>query len=323
MPKTEPAGTRERDIVERRRAVRSVAERDVVEFDSALQLGPDATPAAILLRALIHDLAEHANRKRHFLVLVDHGDDLDERAGDPSGQHVEGDQRADRHRAVEDIERTEPDDRDAHQLFQKADHRLRDGRDLLDAETHGNRLGRAIVPNPALTRLERQRFDGAHPVNGFDEQRLSLAFGLIEGLQPPPERPDEQHDDEADESGKAENHKRELDAVENKDRQEHQERKAVEQRQEKPAGQELANAARLLHVLHEDAGRCLLEQRDRQVEEMSEGARRDPDVDLVGGVEQEIAPQEGEGGIEDKRDRDADGQDRQASHNSGGPAPCR
>ena len=259
-----------------------------------------------MLGALVHDLAKHANGERYFLVFVDHRDDLDERPGDPSCEHIEGNKRADRHRATEDVERTQTDDRNAHQLFQKAGHRLCDGRDLLDAEAHGNRLGRTVVPNLALTWLKREGFDRPHPVHGLDKERLSLALGLVEGLQPPPERPDEQHDDKADEGGKAENHKRQLDAVENKDRQEHQKRKAVEKRQEKPPGQKLANAARLLHVLHENAGRCLLEERDRQVQEMSEGARRDAYVDLVGGVEQQIAPQKAEGSIEDKRNCDAD-----------------
>ena len=167
-----------------RRCVRSVTERDILELDPALEVRLQTASAAGLLGLLVHDFAEHANRKRHFLILVDHGDDLDQRSGNTRSQHIEGDERADRHRAAEDVQRTETDDGHAHQLLDEAGERLGHGRNLFDPEPHRNGLGRLVVPYPPLPRLQRQRLHRSHAVNGFDEKRLALAFGLVESLQP-------------------------------------------------------------------------------------------------------------------------------------------
>src|SRR5262249_12609404 len=65
---------------------------------------------------------------------------------------------------------------------------------------------------------------------------------------------------------------------------------------------------RLLHVLHENAGGRALEEVDRQRQQACEGSRGDADVDLVRGEQQQVALEEGEGGIEQDGERDADRQ---------------
>ena len=145
----------------------------------------------------------------------------------------------------------------------------------------------------------------------LDEKGLAVPLGLVERLQLPPEWPDEREDDQSDEAGEADDDERQLDAVEQQERQEDEERQPVEQGQEEPARKEFADAAGLLHVLDENSGGGLLEQRDRQAQEVRERACRHPDVDAVRRVEQEISAQEGERGVEDEGDADADGEDGQ------------
>jgi hypothetical protein len=56
--------------------------------------------------------------------------------------------------------------------------RLGGGRDFVYTETHGDGLGRMIIPDLALAGLQRKRLDGAHAVNGFDKQRLPSPSAL-------------------------------------------------------------------------------------------------------------------------------------------------
>ena len=109
-------------VIEQTGAGERVAFSLACDESATLPLASD--DAAELLGPLVHDLAQHADRKGDVLIFVHHGHDLHERARNAAGQHVEGDQRADCHGAVEDIERAEPDDGDAEQLFEQACRRL-------------------------------------------------------------------------------------------------------------------------------------------------------------------------------------------------------
>ncbi len=83
-PNKQPAGMAKETLSSAKRAVRAVAEGDPVEFDAALQMRPYTSPAARLLRPLVHDLAEHAHGERDFLIFVHHGDDLYQWSRDPA-----------------------------------------------------------------------------------------------------------------------------------------------------------------------------------------------------------------------------------------------
>ena len=54
-------------------------------------------------------------------------------------------------------------------------------------------------------------------------------------------------------------------------------------------------------MLHQDAGRNVLEERYRQAQQMAKCLGRDPYVDLVGRIKQEVAPQKVEDRIERQR----------------------
>src|SRR5690606_39986684 len=101
-----------------------------------------------------------------------------------------------------------------------------------------------------------------------------------------------------------EHHDREPGAVEKQHRYEHEKRKGIEKGQEQAASHEFADERCLLHVLDQHAGRALLEEGDRQVEQVLEGAGRYAEVDAVGGKDQQIAPQKDKGGIKKQRDAD-------------------
>ncbi len=304
---------RERHRIEGGRPVRPIGEADILEGDLAAQGRAQAAARPFRLRRPVHHLAEHPDRERHLLVLVRHGEHLDQRARDAAGQHVEGDERTHGQRAVEHIERAEPDDRDGGELFEQARHGLRDGRDPLDTVAHLHRLRRGILPLPALQRLHRQGLDGPHPLDRFDQQRLALALRVVERLEPAPERPDQGRDGERDQPREGEHHERQLRAVEQQDGDEDEERAGIERRGEEAPGQEFPHPGGLLHVLDQDARRHLLEMGERQAEEMREGLHRHADVDAVRGVEQQVAPQEREAGLEHEGQDDAAGE-----HGQGG-----
>jgi hypothetical protein len=234
-----------------------------------------------------------------------HADDLRQRPGDTPGQHVEGDQRTDRERALEHRQGADADHGDHHQLLDESGHRLGEGRDPLDMVARGDRLRRPFVPSAALARLQRQGLHGAHAVHALDQQRLPLAFRHVERVQPASERADQQPDDHRDEGGGGQHDQREPRAVQEQHRDEDQQGQRVQQRQEQPAGQEFPQPRGLLHVPHDDPGRHALEEGDRQAQQVTEGARRHPDVDAVGRVQQDIAAQERQHRVEGQRDHHA------------------
>src|SRR5262249_14809206 len=118
----------EGDAIDRAR-LRHVREHDVVEFDISANRWRDAALNAAF-GALVHHFAQHAHRARHLLILVEERDDLAARAGYPSREHLEGDQRADADGAIEDVGRADRDDGHQHELLQQLRARLREGGNL-------------------------------------------------------------------------------------------------------------------------------------------------------------------------------------------------
>ena len=180
------------------------------------------------------------------------------------------------------------------------------GGELLDAEAEIGGLRGEIVPGAAARRLHGERLDGAHAVDRLDEHGLPFGLHGVEIEKTPPEGTDEHADHDGDQAGEAQHHERQARAVEEEHRQEDEQRDEIEPREEEPAREEFADAPGLLHMLHEHARGGLFEDADREVEEMGKGLPRRPDVDAVGGEEQEIAAQEIERGLEKERCSHAD-----------------
>src|SRR5262249_16997966 len=199
----------EGDAIDRAR-LRHVREHDVVEFDISANRWRDAALNAAF-RALVHHFAQHAHREQHLLILVDERDDLDERAGYPSREHLEGDQRADADGAIEDVGRADRDDGHQHELLQQLRARLREGGNLADAKLHVGGGRDARFPHIPAARLERKGLHGGHAVYGLHQQSLALRLRLVEIEQALAERPDQQRDDRADRRAKQQQDQRQLD----------------------------------------------------------------------------------------------------------------
>ena len=122
-------------------------------------------------------------------------------------------------------------------------------------------------------------------MDGFDKQGLAIGFHFIELAQAFAEWSDKTGDDQADGCGEREHQQGQPPAIQREQWQEDYQRKSIEQRQEKAAGQKIADAACLLHVLDEDTCRTLLEEADRQGQQVLEGLGGDADVGSVGGKE--------------------------------------
>ena len=76
--------------------------------------------------------------------------------------------------------RAYPDNRNYHQLLDEAGDGLGHGRDFLDSKAHVDRLGRLVVPISSLNGLHGQRFNSAHAMHGFDQERLAPSFRFIQ-----------------------------------------------------------------------------------------------------------------------------------------------
>ena len=288
------------DAVERGRAGARVAEGDAVERDLALE-GRAQTARGPALGRVVHDLAQHLDRERGFLVLVHQADDLHQRADHAVRHHLERDQRADGQLQAEDVERADRDHADHHELFQQLGHGAGGDRHAADAEMHLDAGGRVLVPELALLGLDRQRLDGAHAVDGLDQHRLARALGVVERLQPGVEGLDQQHHDQRHQRREAEHHGRELAAVGHQQRDEQDQADGVERGEEQLPGQEAPDRLHLLHVAHDDASGVALEILDRQRQQLAEGASRQPDVDHVGRVQQQGLAHEAEAGLEQQQ----------------------
>ena len=101
MPTTCPAGTSKLTSC-RIRAVDPIAERDVIELDVAVDRAADAPPAACRLDRGVEDVAQPFHRQARLVKVLPDLDQPQHRRTHPPGQHVKGDQLADRQVAVDD-----------------------------------------------------------------------------------------------------------------------------------------------------------------------------------------------------------------------------
>ncbi len=164
-----------------------------------------------------------------------------------------------------------------------------------------HRLLGAVVPRGLAQRFGGERLQRAHALDRLDQQRLAPPLHLEQRAQAAPERRHQQPDDERDQRGEAQHDGGERARVEQQHRHEHEERGGVDRRHEQAPGEELPDPLGLLHVARDDAGRARLEEVDRQREQPRKGAAHEPEVDALGGVDQQVLAQELEACLEQDR----------------------
>ncbi len=138
-----------------------------------------------------------------------------------------------------------------------------------------------------------------------------LALGVVEGVQPALEGDDQHADDHGDHRGEDQDDTGQSQAVEEQKGQEDKERGGLQHGEKDIAGEKIADLGGLLHMLGQHPGGDMLEKIERQVEQMAEGPAGDPQIDLVGGMQQQIIAEEIEPGVDRQGHRHAHPEDMQ------------
>ena len=223
------------------RAAAGIAEADIVELDAAVQRWPQPRRLAPTFGRLVHHGTQHPHGQGGFLVVLNQRNKLHQRVDHPAGKHVEGDQRPHRQCPGKHIDGTHRDDADHQELLESLGRSGGERSDASDPEVHAHRTGGFFLPVALLLRLDGERLDRAHPVDRLDQHGLTLALGLVQRLQATAVGHQQTGDDHRDEDRETHCHKSQLGAVEPQHWQEDQQRAGVQQREEHPPGQELAD----------------------------------------------------------------------------------
>ena len=243
--------------------------------------------------------------------------------GDPPGQHVEGDEFADRERALDDQLGAEIKRQRGDQLADQLHRLARRVAEADDAEARRDIAGELLLPAPLHLRLDRHRLQRLDPVDAFDQKGLVLGAAaefLVEPAAEERRRPGRDRDIERE--GAEHDPGQERRVVEHH-RQEDEGEEQVDDQRQRRTGQELADVFQFAHPRHRVAGAPRLEIGDRQRHQMAEQPRPKLDIDAVGGVREQIGPQAPEDRLEHADRRSGRSPARRASTSCDAPAPCR
>ena len=245
------------------------------------------------------------------------------RRADPAGQHVEGDELADRQAAVDDQLGAEIEDAGGDQLADELHHLARGVAEAEDPEARGDIAGELLFPAALHLRLDRhglERLDAGH---ALDQEGLVLGAALEFLVEPPPEQRRRPRRDRDVERKRAEHDPGQQRRVEEHHRQEHEGEEQVDDEGQRRAGEKIADVLQLAHPRHRIADPPRLEIGHRQRQQMAEQPRAEFDVDAVGGVREQIGPQDAQNGLEHRDRHQADDQHVERAQGRGAPAPCR
>jgi hypothetical protein len=217
-----------------------------------------------------------------------------------AGQDVERDQFADRQGAIDDelgatIEDTCRDDLadELHRLacaVAEAEH----------PEARGDVAGELLLPAPLHLRLDRHRLERLDTGHALDQKGLVLGAALEFLAQPPPEQrrnPGRYRDIERERAEHDPGQKR---RIEEHHAQEDEGEQQVDHERQRRAGEEIADVLQFAHPRYGVADAPRLEIGHRQRQQVPKQARPELDVDAVGGVREQIGPQDSEHGLENR-----------------------
>ena len=164
---------------------RRIMKGHAVEFDVAADRRGEL-PARRFGRGL-HQLGEQLQGQHRALIILHQGRGVDQRLHQPQSQHVEGDERADRHLVAEHEQRAECADADAHAALEAGDDAAGAGRGMVERQALVRRLVGVAAPAQHRARLERQGLDRRHAIEDLEQEGLAAAFDLVDLGQPPAE----------------------------------------------------------------------------------------------------------------------------------------
>ena len=172
----------EGDIVQRGLAVEPVAEGHVVEADRTLEARQGAT-CGRRLRHGVQNVAQALDRDAGLVKILPDLSEAQDGLRDAPGQHVEGDELADRQVASDDGLGAEVEDRRRDELAQQLDRLAANIAEGEDAEASANIAGELLLPAPLHLRLDRHGLQRLDARERFDEEGLILCPAIELFLQ--------------------------------------------------------------------------------------------------------------------------------------------
>ena len=141
----------------------------MIEGDVAANLRQVEARSRVFCRR-VENVTEARHRDTDLLEILPQLREADDRRGNLSCQHIEGDKLANGELAFNDELGTEIQCGDGYGFLDKLDTLLADGGQLGHAETGVHIAGHLLVPATGHLRLDRHGFNGAQRGHGFDEK---------------------------------------------------------------------------------------------------------------------------------------------------------
>ena len=204
--------------------------------------------------------------------------------------------------AFDDQLGAEIEDAGGDDLADELHHLARGVAEAQDPEARGHIAGELFFPAALHLRLDRHGLERLDPGHALDQEGLVLGAALEFLVQPPPEQRRRRRRDRDVERERAEHDPGQQRRVEEHHRQEHEGEEQVDDEGQGRAGEEIADVLQFAHPRHRIADAPRLEVGHRQSQQVVEQARAELDVDAVGGVREQIGPQDAQNGLE-HRDR--------------------
>ena len=283
------------------RSIDAVAKRGVLEHDVAANRGEGGAGRVVGgFRRRVENVAETGDGEPRLMKILPDLGQPQHRCAHPAGQHVESDELADGQASIDDELRPEVQSSGDHQLVDELHSLTCRVAEADDAKARGHVAGELFFPAALHLRLDRHGLERLDPGHALDQERLVLGAALELLVEPAAEqRRHSQRDRDVEREG-AEHDAGQQRRVEEHHRQEHKGEEQVDDEGQRRAGEKIADVLQFAHPRHRIAHAPRLKVGHRQGQQMVEQARAEFDVDAVGGMREQIGPQDSKYGLEDR-----------------------
>ncbi len=248
----------------------------------------------------IHQVAEALHRDIGLLEFLPQADDAQHGLAHARGEHLEGDEHADGEAVVlHDQQGADDEDGERHRLLEAVGEHVVGVADLPRGEAGSEVVGQKATVFLLQVRLHLQRLDGGDAGDVFGEEGLVPRAEQELPVELVAEDGRDGEADEADQAQERHGDERELPGVPEHHREEDEQEGKVEDQAHGGAGDELADGLDAVQARHQHAGGAVLEEGQRQAQQVAEDLAAEHGVDAVAGVQHQILAQPCHGAGED------------------------
>ena len=291
-----------------------VAEGEMAEIDSARSLVLPARGQGMRFLRHVENVAQALDGDVGLLEFLPQADESQQRLAHAAGEHLEGDQHADREAVVlHDQQRADDQDGQGHHLFQPVGDDVVGVADLLGGEAGGEVLGEEVAVLPVDVGFHLQGFHRRHAGDVLGEEGLVAGAEHELLVEPVAEDRGDEEAQDRDQPEQADGDQRELPAVGEHHRQEDEQEGEIEDQRDGGAGDEFADGLDAVQAGDQGAGGAVLEVRQRQAQQVAEDLAAEHGIDAVAGVQDQVLAQPGHDAGEDHEQDQGDAEDDQGA----------